>query len=141
MAMLTFTPTTETVAPGAAIETASAIVASLPTASMTASTPAPPVRSMIWAAASPADGVDRLCSQRGGTRQAVRDACRRRTRARGRTTRAHWRARTPTGPEPDHGQGSPRAKVRAHRREVAGGQDVGEEDCLGIGHLVGDTRA
>ncbi len=97
--MLRLTPTTETVPPGAALETASTMVASAPTASITLSAPRPPVASNTWSAP-------------GATRASIGSAPRRSARARrsgttstarrraGPKSEAHWSAMIPTGPRP-----------------------------------------
>ena len=97
--MVRFTPTTEMVPPGAAQDTASTMVASAPTASITLSAPRPPVASSTW-------------SDPGATRASMGSAPRRSARAsRSGTTStarmragpksdAHCSAMIPTGPRP-----------------------------------------
>ena len=70
--MLRFTPTTETVPPGAAEDTASTMVASDPTASITLSAPRPPVASSTCAAPGAIARIDRLCPEALGPGQTLR---------------------------------------------------------------------
>ena len=126
------TPTTESVPPGAALETASTIVASAPTASITLSAPRPPVASSTWSATGCDAGVDRLGAEALGPGQALghhvhgQDA--RRTEERGALER-----HDPDGAEADHDHGGARSDVGPQCAEVTGGEDVGQEDGLLVG--------
>ena len=131
------TPTIDTVPPLAAQDSASTMVASAPTASMTDSAPRPPVASST-------------CPDPGAVRASMGSAPRRSARARrsGTTSTARIRA----GPEErralqrhdadrpeahdDHGRSGP--DVGALRSQVAGREDVGQQDSLFVGDTLGD---
>ncbi len=137
--MFRFTPTTETVPPAAAQESASSTVPSAPTASMTDSAPRPPVAARTWSGpgATPTStgSAPSLSARarRSGTRSTAR------IRA-GPKSWAHCRAIMPTGPSPITTTVDPGRMSARDRADVTGGQDVGEKDRLLVGETLGNRQ-
>ena len=94
------TPTIDTVPPLAAQDSASTMVASAPTASMTDSAPRPPVASSTCAGPRCGPGVDGLGPEALGPGQAFRHHVHRQDARPGPKSDAHCSAMMPTGPRP-----------------------------------------
>ena len=138
--MFRLTPTTDTVPPVAAQERASRTVASAPTASMTDSAP------------RPSGGLEDLWPIPGATRASMGSAPIRSARARrsgtmsmariraGPKSWAHCSAMMPTGPRPTTTTVDPGRMSARTAPDVAGGQDVGQEDRFLVGHPFGNGQ-
>ena len=135
--MVRFTPTTEMVPPGAAHDTASTMVASAPTASITLSAPRPPVASRTWSAPGADAGVDGLRPEALGAGQALGHHVHGEDARRPEERRGLQR-HDPDGAEAHDDHGGARLDGGAQRTQVARREDVGEEDRLLVGDALGD---
>ena len=137
--MFRFTPTTETVPPVAAQETASTTVASAPTASMTDSAPRPPRGLHHLLVARRLPGIDRLGSQLLGPGQPLGHHVDGQDARRAEQSGA-LHGHDADGTEPDDDDGGPRSDDGTQRAHVAGGQDVGQQHRVFVGHALGDGQ-
>lgn len=127
------TPTTDTVPPARTAVRASDIVTSEPTASITASTPRPPLSSI---AATVVDSSARSDPHRYRPLASLLYRVDAENRCRTEQQRAARRAQ-PHCPQPDHGHRPSDRYVGAQRRRPSGGEVVGEQQRFLVAEPVG----